>query len=106
MLTTILSSIDTFVIIATTSTSITLGLTGFGLIVIPISSSIACGLTISNKVIYEIIIQKQNEYKKQKTNMKNTNKLLKFLTNFFKKSLQYNVIVKSEYECLCGFFTK
>ena len=61
-LTTILKSFDTIVIFATTSSSITLSLTGFGLIVIPISSSIACGLTISNKVLYEIVKQKYNKY--------------------------------------------
>ena len=51
-MTTILKSFDTIVFIATTSSSISLSLTGFGLIVIPISSSIACGLSITNKVVY------------------------------------------------------
>ena len=37
-ITTILKSFDTFVIIATTSSSITLSLTGIGLIAIPIST--------------------------------------------------------------------
>ena len=64
MLTTILKSFDTFGIIATTSTSITLSLLGIGLIIIPISAGIACGLTSSNKVIYEIVVQKYNNYKK------------------------------------------
>ena len=44
-LSTIWKSFDTIVIIATTTSSTTLSLTGFGLLVIPISSSIACGLT-------------------------------------------------------------
>ena len=56
MVTKIIKSFDTFVIIATTSSSITLSLTGMGLIAIPISSGIACGLTISNKVIYEKVL--------------------------------------------------
>ena len=47
MLTTILKSFATFVIFATTSSSNKLSLTGLGLIVLPISSVIACGLTIS-----------------------------------------------------------
>ena len=42
-ITTILKSIDTFVIIATTSISIPLSLTGIGLIAIPISTATACG---------------------------------------------------------------
>ena len=40
--TTLLKSFDTIVNNDTPSSSITLSLTGFGLIVIPISSSIAC----------------------------------------------------------------
>ena len=48
-MTTILKSFDTIVIIATTSSSISLSLTGFGLIVVPISSSIARGLSITIK---------------------------------------------------------
>ena len=63
-LSTILKSFDTFVYIATTSSSTTLSLTGIGLIVIPLSSSIACGLTISKEIIYEIVMQKYNKYKK------------------------------------------
>ena len=53
-LTTILKSFDTFVIIATTSSSNTLSLTGFGLTAVPISTATACGLSIGSKVKYEI----------------------------------------------------
>ena len=49
MLTTLLKSFDTIVILATSSSSITLSLTGIALIVIPISTGIACGLTTSKK---------------------------------------------------------
>ena len=45
---TILKPFEEFVIIATTSISFTWSLTGFRLKVIPRSSSIQCGLTISN----------------------------------------------------------
>ena len=64
-ITTVLKSFDTIVIVATTSSSITLSPIGLRLIVIPVSTSIACGLTISNKIIYEIKMQKYNNYKKQ-----------------------------------------
>ena len=57
-LNTSLKSFDTFVIIATTSSSITLSRTGIGLIVITISIGIVRGLTICKKVIYEIVMQK------------------------------------------------
>ena len=60
----ILKSFDTFVNIATTSSSITLTVTGIGLIVIPISTAAACGLANGNKVKYEIINKKNKKYKK------------------------------------------
>ena len=102
-LTTILKSFDTIVIIATTSSSITLSLTGFGLIVIPISSSIACGLSITNKVLYEIVMQKYNKYKKQYEKDIQT---IKSFDKLYRRSLQDNVIDRSEYESLCNIFTK
>ena len=52
-LNTILESVDSIVIIAATSTSITLSITGIGLIVSPISASIACSLSLRNKIIHE-----------------------------------------------------
>ena len=78
-LTTILKSFDTIVIIATTSTSISLSITGIGLIAIPISTATACGLSITNKVLYEIVMQKYNKYKKQYERDHNT---IKFLINY------------------------
>ena len=102
-ITTILKSFDTFVIIATTSSSITLSLTGMGLIVIPISTASACALSIGNKVIYEIIVNKCNKYKKQYERDQQTTKSF---DNLYRKSLQDNVIDKTEYESLCNVFTK
>ena len=57
-LTAILKSFDTVVIIPTTSSSITLSLTGIGLIAKPISTATACGLSIGNKKISEIFTNK------------------------------------------------
>ena len=54
MVTTILKSFDTFVVIATTSSSFMLSLTGIGLIVTPISAATACGLSTVNKILFEI----------------------------------------------------
>ena len=48
-LTTVLESVDSIVIIGATSTSITLSVTGIGLIVLPISAGIACGISSGNK---------------------------------------------------------
>ena len=102
-LTTILKSFDTFVIIATTSSSITLSLTGIGLIAIPVSAATACGLSISNKVLYEIIINKYNKCKKFYERDQQTIKSFDIL---YRKSLQDNIIDKNEYESLCNIFTK
>ena len=64
MFTTILKPFDTFVILATTSSSIKLSVTGRGLFAVPISTATACGLSYGNKVKYEIVMQKYNKYKK------------------------------------------
>ena len=64
-LTIILKSFDTFVIIATTSSSITLSLTGIGLIAILIPTATACGSSISNEIINGISMQKHKKYRKQ-----------------------------------------
>ena len=48
------NSFDTFVFIGTSSSCITLSLTGIVLMVIPISTGIACGLSIGNKALNEI----------------------------------------------------
>ena len=57
-LNTVLESVDSIVIIAATSTSITLSVTGIGLIVSPITAGIACGLSLGNKVLHKLIINK------------------------------------------------
>ena len=60
-LNTIVESVDSIVIIRATSTSITLSITGIGLIVLPISAGIACTLSLGNKVLHELIINKYNK---------------------------------------------
>ena len=63
-LNTVLLSVDSIVINGATSTSITLSITGVGLIFLPISAGIACGLSLGNKVLHNLIINKYNKYKK------------------------------------------
>ena len=65
ILNTILESVDSIVIIGATSTSITLSVTGFGLVILPISAGFACGLSLGNKILYKVIMNKYNKYKKQ-----------------------------------------
>ena len=103
MITKLLKSFDTIVIDATTSNSFTLSLTGFRRIVIPIWSSIACGLSISNKVLYDIVMQKYKKYKKQYEKDQNT---MKPFDKLYRKRLQDKVIDKIEYESLCIFWIK
>ena len=102
-ITTILKSFDTIVNIATTSSSITLSLTGIGLIMIPISTATTCGLSIGNKVLYEIIVNKHNKYKKLYERDQQT---IKSFDKLYRKSLQDNVIDKTEYENLGNIFTE
>ena len=102
-LNTVLESIDSIVIIGATSTSITLSVTGIGLIVLPISAGIACGLSLVNKILHKLIINKYNKYKKQYEKDQNT---IKSFDKLYRKSLQDNVIDKTEYESLCNIFNK
>ena len=78
-LNTILESVDSIVIIAATSTSITLSVTRIGLIVLPVAAGVACGLSLANKVLHEIITNKYNKYKKQHEKDQQT---IKFLINY------------------------
>ena len=72
-ITTILKSFDTIVSFATTTSSCMMSLTGIGLIAIPLSTATVCGLSIGNKLKYEIFI---NKYKKYKKKMQKVNKQL------------------------------
>ena len=102
-LNTILESVDSIVIIGATSTSITLSVTGVGLIILPISAGIACALSLGNKILHKIIISKYNKYKKLYERDQNT---IKSFNKLYRKSLQDNVIDKTEYESLCNIFIK
>ena len=102
-LNTILESADSIVIIGATSTSITLSITGVGLIILPISAGVACALSLGNKILHKLIINKYNKYKKQYERDQQT---IKSFDKLYRKSLQDNVIDKTEYENLCNIFTR
>ena len=103
ILNTILESVDSIVIIGATSPSITLSVTGVGLIILPISASFACALSLGNKILHKLTINKYNKYKKQYERDQQT---IKSFDKLYRKSLQDNVIDKTEYEGLCNIFTK
>ena len=63
-LNTILESVDSIVIIGATSFSITLSVTGVGLMISPISAEISCTLSLVNKVLHTLVINKHNKHKK------------------------------------------
>ena len=102
-LNTVLESVNSIVIIAATSTSITLSITGIGLIILPISAGIACTLSLGNKVLHKLIINKYDKYKRLYERDLQT---IKSFDKLYRKSLQDNVIDKTEYESLCNIFTK
>ena len=102
-LNTVLESVDSIVIIAATSTSKTLSVTGIGLIVLPISAGIACKLSLGNKILHKLIINKYNKYRKQYERDQNS---IKTFDKLYRKSLQDSIIDKPEYESLCNIFTK
>ena len=102
-LNTVLESVDSIVIIAATSISITLSVTGIGLIILPISAGIACTLSLCNKILHKLVINKYNKNKKQ---YKRDQQTIKPFDKLYRKSLLDNVIDKTEYESLCNIFTK
>ena len=73
------------------------------MIILPISAGIACGLSLGNKILHKIIINKYNKYKKLYERDQQT---IKSFDKLYRNSLQDNVIDKIEYECLCNIFTK
>ena len=102
-LNTILESVDSIVIIGATSISITLSIIVIGLIILPISAGIACTLSLCNKVLHKLIINKYKKYKKQYERDQQT---IKSCDKLYRKSLQDNVIDKTEYGSSCNIFTK
>ena len=102
-LNTIIESVDSIVIIGATSTSITLSVTGVGLIILPISAGIACTLSLGIKVLHKLFINKYNKYKKRYERDQQT---IKSFDKLYRKSLQDNVIAKNDYDSLCNFFAK
>ena len=77
--------------------------TGISLIATTKSTGSACALSIGKKVIFEIIKKKYNKYKKRQFEKDQISN--KSFDKLYRKSLQDNVIDKSEYESLCNNFT-
>ena len=99
----ILEYLDSIAIIGATSTSITLSVTGVGLSILPISAGTAGTLSLGDKILHKLIINKYNKYKNQFERDKQT---IKSFDKIYRKSLQDNKIDRIEYESLCNIFTK
>ena len=96
-------SFDTIVIIVTTSSSTTLFLTGIGCIVIPISSAVSSGLSISKNILHEKVMENYNQDKKQYEKDQQTTI---FFDKLYRKSLQGNLNDKIEYDYLSNVYTE
>ena len=62
-ITSVIESVDTIVIIGATTISVTLSVTGVGLVVVPISAGVACAVSLSIDVIQKIFSMKIFKYK-------------------------------------------
>ena len=85
-------TVYTFGIIAATSISVTLSVTGFGLIVITFSIGVACASFLMDKVLYELLknkLEKNEKYKERAQQIKNSFDIL------FIKFWQDNIIDKT-----------
>ena len=102
-LNTIFESLDTFFSIGATSTSIALSITGTNLTFLPISAGIACALSLSNKVLHEMII---NIYKKYQKLYQKDQKTKKSFDKLYRKNLEENLINGNDYKPLFNIFTK
>ena len=70
---------------------------------VPISTSIASGLSLSNKLLYEIVMKKFNEYKEQyEKDQQDINSFDKKIGKFFRN----NIVNRSKYDSLCDFNEK
>ena len=91
----ILKIVNSFVNIASTSSSITLSLTGLGLIILPFSTGIACSLSLCSKTLPEVFLDKYKKYKKQYKKAEHT---IKSFDKLYRKIWKDNLIDKNEYE--------
>ena len=101
-MTLILDSFVRFVIIAKTSSSVTILVTKIGFSGKPIPPVAACGLTITNKVKNEVVVKRRNKCKNQFDKDQQT---IASSEKIFRKGLQGVLIDKNEYESLFVIFT-
>ena len=94
---TLLESVDTVVVISSIALSVTLSITRFGLIAVPISAGIFCSLSAAIKMLHRLLLNKSNIYKEQYGRDQET---IKSFDKLHRKVFQDNLIDKNEYESL------
>ena len=67
------------------------------------SAGIACTLSLGNKVLHKVIINKYHKYKKQYEKDQET---IKSFDKLYRKTLQDSIIDENEYGNLPNLFTK
>ena len=103
---TIYKTVDTFEIIATTSTSVTLTITGFVLYLIAISNRFACRLTFSKTCSFQKILNKYSNKKNLETIMGGLDKLLPLLINYLENLLDKEPFLKNNSYRYCNWWKK
>ena len=98
-----LESLDTDVIVVSTKTSVTLSITGFELLVLPISAGIASALSLGIEVGQKTIFNKYNKHKK--LDRKDV-QAIKSSDQLCRKSLQEILIHKNFKKSRCKIFNK
>ena len=69
----------------------------------PNSAEIACALSLGEKALHKMILNKFNKNKKQFEKDKQT---IKSFDKLYRKTLQDNLIDRNEFESLCKVFTE
>ena len=98
----ILKTVYTFATVAISPTSVRFSVTKIGFIVIPLCNGTVCGLTITNKALNELIVNKNKKYKKFEKAQQTNN----FFAKMYRNCLQGIRIDKEKYDFLCILFTE
>ena len=74
-----LESVNRVVLNGASTTSVTLSVTGVGLIMVPLTAGVACALPLGKKVLHKLTLNKKIG---TKTKMKKINKLFNLSKNY------------------------
>ena len=98
-----MESVNIVVVFGATTKCVTFSVTGVDLIVVPISARVACALSLGKKLLHNIILNKDNKYKKQ---YEEDQQAIRSFDKLQRKSLQHSLIDQNEYESICNIFNR